>query len=601
MYTDREEEREDIVPKCRKKLSRKRKILVVVIVLIIIISIVTAMNITVIVSWIVPSNIPVVTLLSPADNSTASSNPIQFNWTSSDGDGDPLTHVWYCDISSTFISPFKITVNEGANLTHNHTLDDGDWYWRVEVSDNDGLNSSEVWHLIVAVNASNHFPYLSSPDVSPDNGTTSDTYFYNVTFTDADNNTATYVRVYINGTQYVMNELNLSDTNTTDGKLYTYNTSLPIGTHNYTFTCSDGDAVNSTDLFTGPSVESTSPEQSGVVPVNGSTGISSTPSLYVNCSDFDGDTMNATWWSNSSGAWIQFASNTSIANNTNITQANSNFTGQNITYWWSLNLSDGSTWTNNTYYFTTSTFNTCPESSNPSPANNSAVNPTSFSYWNITITDVDGDTTNGTIVCSCGNNTNWTNESDGIRSLQINQILPYGQTYTVWLNFTDGNCTVNETYHFTTADLFTITNENPSNETEGECPCCISLCIDIAHLDGSLMNLTLYSNLSGSWDYFFVGEENITLSGLSNGTYCINVPFFSIYNHKYYWNASVSDGASTAESPIWHFYTAESPDDCASGASGGGASYTWIVAIIIVFFSIPLGLILRMRKKRRRI
>jgi len=96
------------------------------------------------------------------------------------------------------------------------------------------------------------------------------------------------------------------------------------------------------------------PTQSGEVPANSSIGISLTLDLYVLCSDDDADNMNATWWSNSSSSWVQFASNwTSFPSGTNITQSNSNFSVRNTTYWWSVNLTDGTYWTNNTYHFTT--------------------------------------------------------------------------------------------------------------------------------------------------------------------------------------------------------------------------------------------------------
>jgi len=98
------------------------------------------------------------------------------------------------------------------------------------------------------------------------------------------------------------------------------------------------------------------PTQSGEIPANTSTGISVTPQLYVLCKDNDADNMNATWWSNSSGSWLQFASNstaTGFANNTNITQSFTNASAYSTTYYWSLNLTDGTDWTNETYHFTT--------------------------------------------------------------------------------------------------------------------------------------------------------------------------------------------------------------------------------------------------------
>lgn len=94
------------------------------------------------------------------------------------------------------------------------------------------------------------------------------------------------------------------------------------------------------------------PTQSGEVPANSSTGISASPSLHVICTDADSDTMTATWWSNSSGSWIAFATNNTISTGTNITQTNSNFSVLSTTYYWSVNLTDDIDWCNKTYHFT---------------------------------------------------------------------------------------------------------------------------------------------------------------------------------------------------------------------------------------------------------
>jgi len=100
--------------------------------------------------------------------------------------------------------------------------------------------------------------------------------------------------------------------------------------------------------------------QSGEVPANNSIGINPTPQLYVLCNSADTN-LNATWWSNSSGLWVQFASNSSasgFANNTNITQLFTNASALDTTYYWSLNLTNGGFWTNATYHFTTGSVTT---------------------------------------------------------------------------------------------------------------------------------------------------------------------------------------------------------------------------------------------------
>jgi len=117
--------------------------------------------------------------------------------------------------------------------------------------------------------------------------------------------------------------------------------------------------------------DNTAPTQSGEVPTNGSTGVSTTPSLYVICNDADGgDILTATWRSNSSGGWVDFATNISISPGTNITQSFTNATAYSTTYYWSANVTDGTYWTNETYSFTTSEYVPDPPSgggSSPNP------------------------------------------------------------------------------------------------------------------------------------------------------------------------------------------------------------------------------------------
>lgn len=74
--------------------------------------------------------------------------------------------------------------------------------------------------------------------------------------------------------------------------------------------------------------------------------------------------------------------------------------------------------------------------------------------------------------------------------------------------------------------------------------------ITLSDGDGSLMDLTWYSNANGSWQQ--IGVNN----SVGNGTYhCDTTPYTSGYETSFYWNVSVTDGSSTIDSSIYHFTT----------------------------------------------
>lgn len=110
--------------------------------------------------------------------------------------------------------------------------------------------------------------------------------------------------------------------------------------------------------------------------------------------------------------------------------------------------------------------NTCPVNGNPSIVNHSSNVAFNVGFWNVTISDIDANTTDGTIVCSNGNNMNWSSQTNGTRSLSLNY-LNYGTNYTVWLNYSDAFCNVYKTFWFIVESLpFTIYN-NTVNTTNG--------------------------------------------------------------------------------------------------------------------------------------
>ncbi len=101
-----------------------------------------------------------------------------------------------------------------------------------------------------------------SDGVEPSSGASSTTFVYRVKYTDADNDAplSGYPKVHIlkssveiSGSPFAMNEVDSSDTTYTDGKLYTYSTTLSAGSdYTYYFEAKDANSLNATGTPTSP-------------------------------------------------------------------------------------------------------------------------------------------------------------------------------------------------------------------------------------------------------------------------------------------------------------------------------------------------------------
>ena len=85
-------------------------------------------------------------------------------------------------------------------------------------------------------------------------------------------------------------------------------------------------------------------EISDPYPADGSTGIGIAPLLNITVSDPQGDNMNISWLSNSSGSWVAFGTNSSVGNGTyHQTFVNASVNG--MWWYWKVNVSDGTSYT----------------------------------------------------------------------------------------------------------------------------------------------------------------------------------------------------------------------------------------------------------------
>jgi len=113
--------------------------------------------------------------------------------------------------------------------------------------------------------------------------------------------------------------------------------------------------VNPSLFYTvGPEIPKPGPNPPPVVtnpsPAQGASGVSLNPALTITVGD--SDTMNVWFSTNATGSWAVIGSNLSVGNGT-YRQIPTVMNNYNTKYYWSVNVTDGTQWTNTTYWFKT--------------------------------------------------------------------------------------------------------------------------------------------------------------------------------------------------------------------------------------------------------
>jgi len=220
-------------------------------------------------------------------------------------------------------------------------------------------------------------------------------------------------------------------------------------------------------------------------------------------------------------------------------------TNYSTIYSWSVNVTDGIDWTNETFSFTTEG-NTAPVISSPSPGDGVygvSVGTTSLS---VSIADSE-DTFNWTITTSPDiGSSSGNDESNGVKTCTIAG-LNYDGFYTWTVSVTDGVSWTNTTYDFTVESdpgggpppnsAPTISNPYPSDESTMVhlTPICHVFVAD-ANLDSIDVNFYHY-NETGVW---FLMQTNSSVS--SGNTVYWNYTNVTDYETTYNWKVTAYDG-----------------------------------------------------------
>ncbi len=505
-------------------------------------------------------------------NTTADNNPPVYGVTSpANGSSDQsVILAWSIEITDIDIDTFNWTI-ECSNGQNNSANDDNDGTkqlsltgleyltnYVVWVNTTDSYNWTREWYNFTTGEASDA-PTVGSED--PLNESTGIAIIPELSvIVDDSNDDIIYATWFSNssGTWIQFGE-NLS-IDPSSGPVTIRQTNSNFSIYNKTYWWS----VNATDgsLWTNQTYHFKTniiPTQNGEYPSNDSSGINILPSLHVICSDEDNDIMTTYWYSNSSGSWSLFATNGSVSSGTNISQINIDFSNYTTTYWWSVNLTDGKDWENNTYHLTTGTV---PVLTNPFPFNGS-VGVNLQPVCNITVSDQDGGTVNVSFYENA-TGPSWTlrqtNESVDVSSPanivwnKYNNANTRDVTYWWKVNVTDsGGVSIEEIYHFSTTvgnpSTVALVNPYPNGTTGVDIlPTCRIWANDS---DGDTLTVYWYENTTESWTL-----RNTNNSVVANSTVSFSFPQFNDYYTTYHWKVLVNDSYDET-SAIYHFTTTE--------------------------------------------
>ena len=180
------------------------------------------------------------------------------------------------------------------------------------------------------------------------------------------------------------------------------------------------------------------PTQTNASP-NGSS-IHTVDNFTVDLNDADDDPLEWEMWTNYSGSWNMFDNGTGNGTQTSTNTSWISSCYEGIVYW-SVNVTDGTDWTNTTYSFTLT--NDPPWVHNPSDTGQ--VTQKDF-VWSVDIDDNQSDTFNWSIEASNGQSNNSNNDVNGTYNLTLN-LTGCDQSITIYVNVSDGCEATNETYN----------------------------------------------------------------------------------------------------------------------------------------------------------
>ena len=446
-----------------------------------------------------------ITIVEPNSQPTADNQTLSFledslnnsiTLTGNDPDGDTLT---YTIISSTTNGTLNCT-NENCTYTPNSNYVGSDSFtFKV----NDGTLDSSTATISIDVTAVNDAPIAQDLNLNTNEDTDLN---FNLLGTDVDGDTLTYTIISstTNGT------LNC----TVDACVYSPNANY-VGSDSFTYKVNDGtiDSNIATGTITVSSINDTPVTSNDSVSTNEDTSFDLSSILISNSSDIDGDSLNY--------EIVSFPSNGTISG-THPNLVYTPYLDFNGTDTLSYRVHDGTSFSNTS----TITVNVLPVNDNPVSSNLMLTTDEDTSVnFNLTCSDVDGDTLTYTVVSNPSNGVlNCTNEScsytpnlnyngNDLFSFKCNDGTVDSSNYDVLISVNSINdvpTSSDNTYTLTENSFkdFTISN----NDADGDS---LSLIIETNPSNGVISGT--FPNLTYTPNNNFYGLDSFTYK-LNDGT-----------------------------------------------------------------------------------
>ena len=323
------------------------------------------------------------------------------------------------------------------------------WVFQDEVGADDDFYDILYWDNI-------EFPWWDWPSnfppefssESPTNGTTGVALqpWCHVTIEDPDGDDFN-VTWYENSTgSWVQRQQNLTASNGTFWWRFTQASSYST-TYYWKLVANDTNSNENTTIYHFTTLGNTPPVGSSPFPSNGSSGIIRTPTCRITVLDADSDLMDIYWLENTTGSWVERHVDSSVSDGTFSFQF-TQFSVYSTTYYWRINLTDGTDNVTYIFHFTTMD-NQAPSVVFPSPGNGStslASPTTSITVGDLDPMDVDWlEWTGGTWVLRQRS----TSISSGVYTWVFSGATEDDETYYWAVNATDGSLNTTKVYHFT--------------------------------------------------------------------------------------------------------------------------------------------------------